>query len=62
MTKVLLSIAILAFCTSAASAKHKPKAAAAAATTSTPMMMPPGPIAADKAMYAKNQRDAGMNK
>jgi hypothetical protein len=54
-------IAILAVCTSAASAKAKPKAAAAA-TTPSPMMWQPGPTAADKALYAKNQRESGMKK
>jgi hypothetical protein len=61
MTKMLLCFAILAVCTSAASAaKHKPKAAAPAATAAAPLMWQPGPTAADKAMYAKNKHDSGI--
>jgi hypothetical protein len=62
MKSLLIGFAILAVSTSAGMAKAKPKAAAAAATTPSPMMMPPGPTAADKALYMKNQRDSGMKK
>jgi hypothetical protein len=67
---VLIGLAILAVSTSAALAAHrthhamKPKAAAAAATTTgsaSPLIV--GQVsAADRALYAKNQRDSGMKK
>jgi hypothetical protein len=62
---ILVGIAILAVSTSAAfAAKKKPAAQPqVAAATITPVMMPNGgPTAAEKALYKKNQHDAGMKK
>ena len=64
MTKIIIAcLAIVAVSASPALAKKsKPKAAAAATTTASA-----GPVigqvsAADRALYAKNQRDSGMKK
>ena len=62
---VLVGLAILAVSTSGALAKKKavkPAPAAAAATTSAPPPMFGQVSAADRALYAKNQRDSGMKK
>ena len=68
MKRILVGLAILAVSTSAAMAKHKAHhamapQAAAAAPAPAPLMWPgTGPTAADKALYAKNQRESGMKK
>jgi len=64
---ILIGLAILAVSTSAAlAAKHravkpKPAAAAPAPAPASPMMIG-GVSAADRALYAKSQRESGMKK
>jgi len=62
---VLVGLAILAVSTSGALAKKKavkPAPAAAAATAAPAPTTFGQPSAADRALYAKNQRDSGMKK
>lgn len=62
---IIAGLAIIAVSASPALAKAKPKAAApapAAASTAGPGPLIGQVSAADRALYAKNQRDSGMKK